>query len=173
MSVDLKINLDENSLAHFSQTLASMPNACERAANRAMLRCAKKMTSETSKNMSQSLKIARSVMRSRLSIYRKNEGMGQNVWLGINAIAVSRLGKARQQRNGVQVGSEFYPAAFMIKKRGQAIYVRHGQGRWSFGYLLKEINKESEAALMRAYSQADQWLMDILAHEIKFELSKL
>ncbi|AXF86646.1 hypothetical protein DTO96_102401 [Ephemeroptericola cinctiostellae] len=173
MSVDLEVKINEADLADLMRTLSSMPHACERAARRAMLRCARKMSSETTKNMSQSLKIARAVMRSRLRIYRKNEGMAQKVWLGMNAIAVSRLGKATQQRNGVQVGGEFYPKAFMIKKRGQAVYIRHGQGRWNFGYLVKEISEEAEDALMRAYGQADQWLMDILAHEIEFELGKL
>ena len=172
---DLSININEADLSDFSQVLASMPNACERAARRAVLRAAKKLKTQTGKEIGMvgALRIVRAVMRSRLRLYRKNDGMSQKVWLGMNAIAVSRLGKATQQRGGVQVGSQYYPKAFMIKKRGQAVYIRHGRGKWDFGYLTIDISDEAEAALMRAYANADQWLMDILSHEIEFEMSKL
>ncbi len=172
--MDLSVQINQADLAHFSAVLAAMPNACERAARRAVLRTAKKLKTETGRfiNEYQALRITRAVMRSRLRLYRKGE-MSQKVWLGMNAIAVQRLGKATQQRGGVQVGSQYYPKAFMIKKRGQAVYIRHGRGKWDFGYLTIDISAEAEEALMRAYQQADEWLMDILDHEIEFELSKV
>ena len=171
---DLSIQIDPSDLANLGLVLANMPNACERAARRAVLRTAKRLKTATGKYISEyaALKIVRAVMRSRLRLYRKGE-MSQKVWLGMNAIAVQRLGKATQQRGGVQVGSQYYPKAFMIKKRGQAVYIRHGRGKWDFGYLTIDISAEAEEALMRAYQQADEWLMDILDHEIEFELSKV
>jgi hypothetical protein len=170
--MNLDVHLDPETLRRTLLLLGNAPQACHRALRRGVAKAAKKLALESGRNVSDALNITRGAMKARLRTYNKGDGVSQKVWLGMNAIAVHRLGKVQQTKAGVQVGSRFFAGAFVIRKYG-GVYRRVGKARFPLELAKLEIEREAFAAMMAAYAQADDYLLKYVAHEIEWELSKL
>lgn len=147
--------------------------ACQRAARRAVLKTAKWTQTQAARAMSAELRVQQRVIRARLRLYRRGTGMEQKVWLGLNALAASRLGTARRRPGGTQVGRHFFKDAFPIKRYGGGVYRRTGKDRFPLELARLEIDESGDAALRAAAQQADQRLLEILQQELRYEFSKV
>jgi len=77
--------------------------ACRRASKRAVRKVAKWTQATAAKTMSAEMRLQQRIMRARLRMYMRGDGMEQKVWLGLNSLAARRLGvpksKEREQRS--------------------------------------------------------------------------
>lgn len=147
--------------------------AARRAARRAVTKTARWTQGTAARAMSAELRVQQKVLRQRLRMYRKGEGLEQKVWMGLNALAARRLGVPRKVSGGTRVGQHFFPDAFPIRKYGGGVYRRVGPDRFPLELAKLEIDAAGDRAMRAAAAETDARFMHILQQELRYEFSKV
>ncbi|MFA5632672.1 MAG: phage tail protein [Porticoccaceae bacterium] len=147
--------------------------AAQRAARRAVAKTAKWTQSQAARAMSAELRVQQRILRARLRLYKRGDGMEQKIWLGLNAITANRLGTPRKKSGGTQVGRHFFKDAFPIKRYGGGVYRRKGRERFPLELARLGIDAIGALALREAAQRADDRLLEILQQELRYEFSKV
>ncbi|NYT62366.1 phage tail protein [Alcaligenaceae bacterium] len=171
--MDLAIKIPREDLERLMGMFQISKEACRRAARRAVRKTAKWTEGQAARTMSAQLRVQQKIIRQRLRMYMKGDGLDQKVWLGLNSLAVRRLGIPRRRGTGTQVGRHFFEGAFPIQKYGGGVYRRAGQGRFPLELAKMEIDDAGATALREAANKAEARLMEIMRQELRYELSKV
>ncbi len=98
---------------------------------------------------------------------------GGSVWVGYNPIRASYLGALAQQRSGARAGRHFFPGSFVatMPSGHRSVFIRKGKSSLPI--------REQSHALSSAHpvvdevqAKAHQRLIDILQHEIEYEVKR-
>jgi len=163
--MNLQIALSQADIVNVKGALHLSQKAVRAAARRAVQKTARSTQSESSRALSK--------VRARLRLYRMDDGLGQKVWLGLNAVAAAWLGDPRRVAGGAQVGKHFFKNAFPIDKYGNGFYRRTGRARFPLELVKLDIEHTGDAVMNQAASRAEERLMRFLQQEMRYELSKL
>lgn len=128
----------------FIQTLAQYPKLISQAARKALGKTNTWLRVSTAVELGYELKIDAKSMKSRFRVYKS--GHTTRLWIGINDIAVHRLGKPVQKANGVQVGEHFFEKAFISPMDSDELLVwrRTGKQRSQIEMVKLDITDEAE-----------------------------
>lgn len=146
--------------------------ACRRASKRAVRKVAKWTQATAAKTMSAEMRLQQRIMRARLRMYMRGDGMEQKVWLGLNSLAARRLGVPKRQGTGTKVGAHFFDGAFPIWKFGGGVYRRTTSERFPLELAKLEIDEAGAKALQDASRRAEARLLEILRQELNYEFQK-
>lgn len=171
--IDINASLSQADVERLVGMFGLSRDAVRRAARRAVAKAARWTQGQASRAMSAELRIQQRVLRARLRLYRRGEGLEQKVWLGLNAVAAARLGTPKRRAGGTQVGQHFFKDAFPIRRYGGGVYRRLGPDRFPLELAKLEIDEVGAAALREAAQRADERLMQIMQQELRYELSKV
>ena len=171
--MDLSMKIPPGELERLAGMFQLSKEACRRAARRAVRKTAKWTEGQAARSMSAQLRIQQKIIRQRLRIYTKGDGLDQKIWLGLNSLAARRLGMPRRRGVGTQVGSHFFEGAFSIQKYGGGVYRRTGKGRFPLELAKIEIDDAGAASLVNAAKKAEARLMEIMRQELRYEFSKV
>jgi len=171
--MDLQIALSQADIQHVSGSLRLTPKMVRAAALRAIRKTARSTEVQTRRKLSSELRIAARLIRARLRLYRKNDALTQKVWLGLNAVAVARLGQVQRMPGGARIGRHFFKDGFAIAKYGGGVYRRTGRARFPLEMVKLEIEDAGHEAMEAAAQDAEKRLMQFLHQEMRYELSKL
>lgn len=173
MSLNLRMDIDPRELEQLLGAFQISKPAVKRAAARAVRKAAKWTAGQASKIVGAELRLQQRLIRKRLVLFRKSDGMEQKIWLGLNAIAARRLGQARQTARGVTVGRHSFDRAFIIDRFGGGIYRRKTVDRVPLTLVKVEIDEAGERAIRDVAARAEDRLLTLLRQELNFELSRL
>lgn len=126
---------------------------------------------QAAKAASASTKIPQKVLKSRLRFYLRDQDSGK-VWLGLNALAADRIGKARQTKTGVTVLRHRFPRAWIMKPAGKAVFIRTGKSRLPIERVMVDWAGSGEAALRSVIPAIQQRLIEVLTQEVNYEILK-
>lgn len=171
--IDIKAALSREDVTRVVGSMNLTEKAVRAAARRAILKTARWTQGQARRAVSAELKVQQKLIRARLRMYRRGEGLEQKVWLGLNAVAANRLGTPRRRGDGTQVGQHFFKGAFPIQKYGNGVYRRTSHARFPLELAKLEIDEVGEAAMREAAQRADDRLMQFMQQELRYELSKV
>lgn len=171
--IGMRMDIDRKELDQLLGAFQISKQAAKRAAERAVRKAAKWTGGQAAKVTGAELKLQQRLIRQRLRTFRKGDGTEQKIWLGLNAIAVRRLGQARRTQRGVQVGRHFFEKAFVIDKFGGGIYRRKTADRFPLSLVKLEIDEAGERAIRAVAARAEERLLTLLRQEWNFELSRV
>ena len=108
---------------------------------------------------------------SRVRTHVRSSGDAGSVWLGIDAIPASYLGKARQTRGGVRVGSRRFEKSFLLRfKSGYTgVFTRVGQGRSAYEQEYAYL-RSARAAISAVEARVPLRLKQNFAHELRYRV---
>lgn len=171
--IEISGEISRKDVDNLIRTLGLTESAARAAAKRALLKTAKWTQTRATRALSSEMKLQQKLIRARLRLYRRQSGMEQLVWLGLNAFAAKRLGTPRRRGSGTQVGSHYFEGAFPIKRYGGGVYRRTGPQRFPLELAKLAIDEEGAVALRQAAEHADERLLQIMQQEMQYELSKI
>lgn len=169
---DLNIALDPREIERLQGMLQLSKEACRRAAKRAVRKAAKWTEGQAARATSNELKLAQRVIRSRLRLYEKGDGLTQKIYLGLNALAAHRLGIPKRQGSGTRVGQHFFEGAFPIARYGGGVYRRQGADRFPLELVKLEISEVGARALRSAAIRAEDRLLTLMRQELNYEFER-
>ena len=128
----------------FIQTLAQYPKLISQAARKALTKTNNWLRIATMAELGYELRIDSKAMKSRFRVYKS--GHTTRLWIGINDIAVHRLGTPQQKANGVQVGEHFFEKAFISPMDSDELLVwrRTGKQRSQIEMVKLDVSDEAE-----------------------------
>ncbi|WP_417883574.1 phage tail protein [Vibrio rumoiensis] len=128
----------------FIQKLAQFPKLISQSARKALSKTNTWLRSATMVELGYELRIDKKAMNSRFRVYKS--GHTTRLWIGINDIAVHRLGKPVQKANGVQVGDHFFEKAFISPMNSDELLVwrRTGKQRSQIEMVKLDVSDEAE-----------------------------
>lgn len=128
----------------FVQTLAQFPKLISQAARKALSKTNTWLRVQTMLELGYELKIDAKSMKSRFRVYKS--GHMTRLWIGVNDIAVHRLGKPIQKADGVQVGEHFFEKAFISPMNSEELLVwrRTGKQRSQIEMVKLDVADEAE-----------------------------
>lgn len=194
MAVALKAEIDIRPVLQIGHGLSDA--ALEHAWRRALRKTGEWIRTHVARTLSSEIKVPQKVLKQRLYFFLRSMKQGK-VWLGINPIEARRLGAARQTRRGVTVGRHRFDGAWTMKIRDPGgVYRRTGRWRigkrhvvtngpagkeyWQNNVMVEayeEVKFDWDEAGERAFrsvaARAQERLFEILAQELRYELSKL
>ncbi|WP_269497225.1 phage tail protein [Castellaniella sp. S9] len=171
--IEISGEISRKDIDRLIKTLGLTENAARAAAKRALLKTAKWTQTRARRALSNEMRIQQKLLQARLRLYRREGGMEQLVWLGLNAFAAKRLGTPRRRAGGTQVGAHFFEGAFPIKRFGGGVYRRTGRERFPLELAKLPIDEAGAAALRQAAERADERLLEVMRQEMEYELSKI
>lgn len=171
--IEISGEISRKDIERLTKAMGLTENAARTAAKRALLKTAKWTQTRATRALSSEIRIQQKLIRARLRLYRRENGMEQLVWLGLNAFAAKRLGTPRRRGGGTQVGAHFFEGAFPIKRYGGGVYRRTGRERFPLELAKLPIDEEGAAALRQAAQHADDRLLEVMQQEMQYELSKI
>jgi len=171
--IDLKLALPESELLKVSGVLRLSKKAVYAAARRAVLKTARSAQTHVRSELSKELKVQQKLIRARLRLYRTDDALTQKIWLGLNAIAAARLGKARRMKGGTKVGNYFFKDAFPIARYGSGVYRRQGKERFPLELVKLDIDRTGDAVMRQSTDIVEERLMRFMQQELRYELIKL
>ncbi|SEN18915.1 hypothetical protein SAMN04487857_111111 [Pseudomonas sp. ok272] len=176
-----------------------VPKACAAAQRRAINKTLGWLRTHIAREIGKQERIAISAVRQRLRAYPVSGGaMRGKLWLGLNAIEASRIGRPRQNRRGVSVAGRRYQGAFYKQVYGSSadVWIRTSskhfnpedypdadQGRRRTGFVEENDNRfplaKAKVSLEQVRPHFDSWvkraderLLEILTQELNFEFQK-
>jgi len=171
--MDVQVALSQADILNVTGRLHLTPKAVRAAAMRAIRKSARSIQAESARKLSAELRLQQKLVRARLRLYRKGEGLQQKVWLGLNAMAAARLGAVRKVRGGTRAGRYFFKDAFPIDQYGGGLYRRTGKERFPLELVKLEIEEAGRAAVEQAAERGEERFLHFLRQEIRYELLKL
>lgn len=171
--ISMRMDINRKELDQLLGAYQISRKATQRAAERAVRKAAKWAGGQAAKITGAELRLQQRLIRQRLRLFRTDNGAEQKVWLGLNAVAVRRLGIARQTGRGVRVGRHFFDKAFVIKKYGGGVYERDSSARFPINLVRLEIDEAGARAMREVADRAETRLLDLLRQELNFELSRV
>jgi hypothetical protein len=169
----MRMDIDRKELDLLLGAFQISKQVAKRAAERAVRKAAKWTGGQAAKVTGAELRVQQRFIRQRLRLFRKGDGAEQKIWLGLNAVAVQRLGLARQGPRGVRIGQHFFDKAFIIKKYGGGVYTRPSSDRFPISSVKLEIDEAGERAIRAVAARAEERLLTLLRQELNFELSRI
>jgi hypothetical protein len=109
-------------------------------------------------------------------IYKSKPYGGKNagsVWVGYNPIRAAYLGRLAQQRAGAKAGQHFFPRSFVatMPSGHRSVFIRQGKTALP---IREQSHSLTGAQLIvdSVQSRAHQRLIDILRHELEYEVNR-
>lgn len=163
----LNIDIDESVL----DKLASMPEEVNKAAKRAMRLTSNWLRVVTMTELGQELAIDTKQMKTRFKVYQK--GMSAKLWIGVDAVAVHRIGHPIQTANGVQVGNRHFDHAFINPMNSDQLLVwrRTGKVRTDIELVSLDFKSEVDEILGSYGSDISRKFKEYFNNEFNFSLS--
>lgn len=171
--IGLDVRLSQSDLQRLLSVYRVTEPACKRAARRAVNKCAKWTQGQARRAISNELRVAQKVIRSRLRLYNKGDALAKKVWLGLNSVAAHKLGRVRVSGRGVNVAGRQLDGAFVIRRYGGGVYRRTGRGRFPLELVKIPIDDAGGRALRQAAHAAEARLLELLRQELNYEFQKV
>ncbi|WP_346396592.1 phage tail protein [Pseudomonas syringae] len=183
----------------FKNFAAAVPKAAAAAQRRAINKTLRWLRTHIARAIGRQERIAVTAVRQRLRAYPVTAGaMRGKLWMGLDAMSASRIGRARQSRTGVTVAGRRYQGAFLKTVYGGSpdIWIRTAskhfdasdyeqtrQGKRRSGFIEENGSRfplaKAKVSLEGARPHFDEWvkradarLIEILKQEFNFELQK-
>lgn len=174
----------------------------QNAWRRTLRKTANWVKSQTAKAVSKETRVPQKVIKKRLFFSMKPGGNSCRVWLGLNPLEADFLGRPRQTRTGVTVGSHRFKSAWIYRSRysdggvqrsikirrrdGASYYVvrdsedkktgqvfeRVGRARKPYRRVKYDWSGPGGAAFREAASRVEERVQTILRQEINYEIQK-
>jgi hypothetical protein len=145
------------------------------ATKRAVRKTAVWMRGVMAKNASATTQLPKRILASRIQLYKKGDGHAMKVWLGANPVIADTIATPRKLAQGYAVGKHTFPNAFMPQSGRYAgkLYQRTTAKRLPIQRVKVEIENEGKAAFDAAALQVEARFLEIMRHEINYEISKV
>lgn len=181
--INLNIDVNQGDLALLSQTLSSLR---ARALPMALSRANRKMARYLNTHVSRQAALHTGIQVSRFRKYRVklklNVGNGTSqVWIGTSDIAAHHLKTPRWNRSwaGAKAGGKTFKGSFIAKSQGntgEKVFKRTGNkassGKDQITVERLKVDSDIQRIIRRLERQAQQRYVQLLTHEISFEISK-
>lgn len=171
--LDFKLEFDRFDIpAIFEATPGQIKNAHRRAIGKTI----RWLSSRISRELGQQFDLPQRVFQVRSK--RSFDHESGSLWVGLNPIAASWLGKGRQTKTGVSVRSHRFKSAFMAKMANGHIGVfrRKTSKPLPIEAVTVKVNSggsgEIEASLTRYEDRASEFYAKTFEHELSYILSK-
>ncbi|WP_281982972.1 hypothetical protein [Azonexus hydrophilus] len=172
IGLDLRINHAEYSDA-FKVFGEHSRRMVENAVRRATRKAKASITVKIDKILREKgINIGQYVRRYRVRFYFRDEGMSIKTYIGLNPIAVHKLGGAVQTRSGVQVGNMKFPGTFIIRRYGGGVYRRAGLDRFPLVMEKAQVNVTPHELGSQLLGFARARFEAILQQEMNYEFQK-
>lgn len=172
IALDLRIDHEE-----YSEALNIFGARSRRMVEAAVRRATRKAKTSVSARIAKILRekdinIGQYVRRYRIRFYFRDEGMSIKTFVGLNPIAVHKLGGAVQTLTGVRVGKMNFPGAFIIRRFGGGVYRRVGPDRFPLTIEKAQVNITPHEIEEQIVDYARYRFETILKQEINYEFQK-
>jgi len=166
--LNTRVNID----TEFIDKLANFPKVIKNASRRAITKTNNWLRATTMAELGYELRIDAKGMKSRFKTYKS--GTRARLWIGINEIAVHRLGKPIQKANGVKVGNQFFEKAFISPMNSEELLVwrRTGTHRSDIKMVKLDIADEAEEIIGSYATEINKKFREYFHVEFNHLLSK-
>lgn len=160
--------LDANFIQQYSAFEKELPQVVQRAARATNMWLRTVVKAE----LGYELKISSKALQSRFRTYKN--GRISKLWIGLNDIAVHRIGMPVQNSQGVQVGSRFYEGAFISPMDSGELLVwrRKSSARSDIKLVKEDISQDVEHILDFYLPEINRKFQEFFSREFTTVLSK-
>lgn len=175
-SINLHLDLSANeALNPFALQEAKVALAVKRA----IRKVSRWLAVQSKKTTAQTLNITQKSIKTRFNLDVK--GQSATLWIGLQPLAIDRIGNARQTQQGVSVKSYFLRGAFISNVYGKSHVWRRlsskhqpnhkGKGRFPLVKQTLEIAPQTLAAINALEQQLNARYQTILQQELHYEFN--
>lgn len=156
----------------FVQTFSQFPKYLSQAARKALTKTNNWLRTATIAELGYELRIDTKSMKTRFRVYKS--GHMTRLWIGVNDVAVHRLGKPQQKAGGVQVGEHFFEKAFISPMDSDELLVwrRTGKQRSEIEMVKLDISDQAEEIIGSYTPEINNRFREYFHVEFKRLLSK-
>jgi len=151
MARGFEMKIDLSGESDISSLISATTEQLERAAHRAMTKTAQWLRTYSVRELGQELGVKQEPLRKRFKVFPQR-GKGEvRFWVGLDPIAVHRLGDPTVTASGVRVKGRDYDGAFIapMKSSEKLVFRRRGKERTPIYKVEQDINDEAVSVIER------------------------